>query len=481
MLTINLSTWKILATNSAARNTANFNYFFEEKLIKGGSKNQVRLILPAGEFNFDLLEIGRPEILLDGLEFKGAGIGKTIIKFSFNEHTGLLTQYLSNFTISDISIDGTQAKFEGGFWVRGNCTNGRVERLEIYNAHDVSCVISGPNTSYITVRDCQVYNQRNFDGNSKAMFLAGDAAQYVTFDNCHSFSKSKNGESFSVADHFDTDNALYVNYFNCIANGEGSRGGVGFWNEGEGEGLKSVSSYYGCTAYKTYGGLATTENAVAKAYGMNFVQCSQFGWTVWSKGNYPYGLLTLTGGFFKNCGSDLQNRKYGGIHIEGNTIINNCQFEDTPENCFNISFYRFSDFLPLDTYAQISECTFDKGVVVDCPYLNDGPAVKNISIENCLFKENAFFMAQGNPAKYIIKIRGNTFRELGLKLSNVRNIRIKENVFISTNQQLKPIEVIGSPSGTIEDNLFTGYASGIFVKEAEAGKHNLQVLYNDFE
>src|SRR5699024_11534813 len=59
-------------------------------------------------------------------------------------------------------------------------------------------------------------------------------------------------------------NARYIQYVNCVANGEGSVGGAGFWNEGQGSG-ETISSYYGCTTYKTHGGLAISQNSTARA------------------------------------------------------------------------------------------------------------------------------------------------------------------------------------------------------------------------
>jgi len=481
MKEININLWGVKPTNSSAENTRSFTYFFDKELTSSTTSNPLTLNFGSGTYAFDLLEIGRSYKTINNLHLKGVGIGKTILKFSGNEHTFLYLHHLTNFIVSDLSINGAGAKFEGGLWVRESCRHGIVERVEVYDAHDVSCVVSGPDTSHITIRDCTVYNQRNFTGNSKAMFLAGDTAEFVTFENCHTFSQSKDKKHNSVADHFDTDDAKYVNYLYCTANGEGSQGGVGFWNEGEGEGIKAISTYYGCTAYKTHGGLATSENSVVKAYGMNFIQCSAFGWTVWSKGLHPHSSLSLDGGYFKGCGSAVTNNRDGGIHVEANTHITNCIFEDTPDGCFNISFYKFGAALPPDTYTYITNCVFDKGVRITCPYLNDGPSIRNLTIQNSIFKPHAYFAALQNPLKYNIRISGCTFFDKGLVLENVNKIKILGNTFTCQSDEITPIERMGMVSGIVQDNLFSGYKDTYLIFNDSKSDQRMNVYFNDYE
>src|SRR5699024_12835266 len=107
--------------------------------------------------------------------------------------------------------------------------------------------------------------RRSSDLNAKAMFLAGENAEHITFENCKTLSRSKDGTKHSKADHFDSDNARYIQYVNCVANGEGSVGGAGFWNEVQGSG-ETISSYYGCTIYIKHRRLLISINSNIRAF-----------------------------------------------------------------------------------------------------------------------------------------------------------------------------------------------------------------------
>jgi hypothetical protein len=193
---------------------------------------------------------------INGIEFFGAGTDKTILKFTDNSsstqnHNYFSCAKLKNFKLSNFSIDGRDS-YVGALYIDGGCQDGVVERINVYDSGHVSIVVgnrTGLETQNILVRDCLVKGQRQWTADSKAMFLAGDKVKFVTFENCRTYSKKYYSEGYSVADHFDSDDAQFIKYINCTTNGEGSVNGYGFWNEGEGYG-KTSSSYYGCTAYK---------------------------------------------------------------------------------------------------------------------------------------------------------------------------------------------------------------------------------------
>src|SRR5699024_707430 len=251
--------WGIDTSNSPTQNTDIFNSNFNAT-FPNSNKDKYRLYLQPGTYDFDLLRFGVSSTTLHGLQFIGSGIGRTTIKFSNNSHTFFLVRQLKDFLISDISIDGSNAIFEGGIWVKNKCENGILERIEVYDANTVSCVVTGNNTSNILGRGRQAHKQRPWRKDARAMFLAGANAERITFENCNTLSRSKDGTKHSKSDHFDSDNARYIQYVNCVANGEGSVAGAGIWNEGQGSG-ETIAADYGCTTYKTHGGLAISQNS----------------------------------------------------------------------------------------------------------------------------------------------------------------------------------------------------------------------------
>src|SRR5699024_12541824 len=86
--------------------------------VRNSNEDKYRLYLQSGTYDFDLLRFGVSSSTLHGLQFIGSGIGRTTIKFSNNSNAFFLVRQLKDFLISDISIDGSNAIFEGGIWVK---------------------------------------------------------------------------------------------------------------------------------------------------------------------------------------------------------------------------------------------------------------------------------------------------------------------------------------------------------------------------
>src|SRR5699024_12612214 len=95
------------------------------------------------------------------------------------------------------------------------------------------------------------------------------------------------------------------------------------------------------------------------AFNMTFIESSSSGWTVWTLGGQSKGYLLLNDGLFKRYGGTATNFRSGGIHIERNTIINNCRFIDIPSGSFNIYSYSPGDVLYNDNYSIILYFFFD--------------------------------------------------------------------------------------------------------------------------
>lgn len=346
-------------------------------------ENGQTLYLPNGTYEFNMIYLrGKDNVELYG-EVDANGNLMTTIRFipvtqtpgeeQFNQHTFLKLDESDSFNIHDLIFDGREAVYEGGVMSENkDATNGILKNLEIRDAFNVSCVIGGLGTQNVTVEDCTVYGQRGWSGDAKAMFLAGDFAEDITFKNCKTYSKSYYNPTtdYSPADHFDSDNGRNIEYHNCVADGTGTpdtRRGVGFWNEAynENEYHETSSVYYDCTAIKTDGGLAGTENSDVVAHNFTFIECSYTGWAAWARccGNFE-----LYDSLFDGCASiDGHGEKRGGIAIEGAPYekfikIKRNRFINTPiddPNYDNISLYspQFNNGV-----IEIIDNTFDDNV-----------------------------------------------------------------------------------------------------------------------
>lgn len=310
--------WGISTENYLRQDSCNSNDLAIQNscIFNNNIDNGQELYLPAGTYLFNRIEFKD----VDNVEFYGES--NTIIKFNNKNHNVFEINNADNFNIHDLIIDGSNTEPDGGIWATGGATNGVLKNLEIRDAFNVSCVIGGHGTHDVTVEDCTVYGQRGWSGNAKAMFLAGDFAEEITFKNCKTYSKSyyKPSTDYSPADHFDSDNGRNIEYHNCIADGTGTpntRRGVGFWNEAynDHEYHETSSTYYNCTAIKTDGGLAGTENSDVVAHNFTFIECSYTGWAVWARG---LGNFELYDSLFDGCFSiGPYGIKRGGFIIEG--------------------------------------------------------------------------------------------------------------------------------------------------------------------
>lgn len=321
--------WGISSDNSAESNSLKFN-----TNIESGQK----LYLPTGIYLFGYMAIfGKRDI-----EFFGGG--DTEIKFC-GGHSYLGIANSRRFAIYDLIFDGSKSDFEGGVWVEDGNVNGLLKNLSVYDAHSVSCVIGNRskfNPTYdIFVEDCDVFGQRNWDGNAKAMFLAGGYSYNVTFDNCRTHSLSPRTGLYSPADHFDTDNADAI-YLGCVAdgrayNGDGRRG-VGFWNEAGGPNSpdhETHSIYRNCVTIETRGGLGVGENSTVVAHNFVFSNSSKMGWAVWSLGNKAKTELhnSLFDGSYSKRGY-----QEGGVQVRSGTVLlKNNEFKNM--GGYNVSLY----------------------------------------------------------------------------------------------------------------------------------------------
>lgn len=496
------------ATNraNAASNTAIINELVSTVFNSGNySLEALTLKLPTGIYHFNHLDI-TPNVLVNGLQFIGEGKQNTIIKIH-QASTGVINgafhvSNLHNFVIKDFTIENeisdNNGSREGGIYLldrrgTGNTDfglqDGLLENIEIINAREVSCVLIGDKTSNITVRNCVIRGQREWNvSTSKAMFLAGEEASFITFENCRTYS-TYDGFS-SPADHYDSDNATNISYINCVADGTGSTGGVGFWNEcNEADG--QTSSYYlNCTTIQTWGGLGVTENSTVNAVNMHFLNsCDNSikgGWTVWT--NKINGTisphLTLNGAILEydqnqrpiNIIADSTSFKYGGIHLETGATISNCRFINMPTGTYNISFFSANlDGSDLeDRIANINNCEFDKGIhYAGNPIPNMGTTVGSLKIHNNIFKNSSKIWLNKETAESItdIDIANNIFRGGSIAMdAHITWIKIKDNSFIGKNVSntaaiSRNYDYAYNIKGVIEGNYITGYTFGVWANK----------------
>ncbi len=402
---INIKTqWGIIEKDNCAQNTCAlqnscaFLSNFED--LNGPAE----LYLPVGTYEFNTIFFTDK----DDIEFYGDtnanGEPTTIIKFKALDggegmwcedqgsnkewhrgHVYLEIRNADNFNIHNLAFDGKNGGFhEGGVQAHNGSINGTLKNLTVYDAANVSLVVGGTSKTnpahHVDVEDCTVYGQREWSGRSKAMILAGGYGYNITFKNCGTYSVSPyNSDYYSPADHYDTDNATNVEYHNCTADGTGydeeedGRQGVGFWNEAGGSTPVSddhvtSSTYYGCIAIKTAGGLGVAENSSVKAYNFYFDECSAFGWTAWSRSDQS--TLEIYNSTFDKCysqGDPAEGHSpylEGGVHFEnGDGVVEDCTFINTPdipnEDEFNVSFFTGAEgsFVTV----TLENNTFDRG------------------------------------------------------------------------------------------------------------------------
>src|SRR5699024_9794449 len=114
------------------------------------------------------------------------------------------------------------------------------------------------------------------------------------------------------------------------------------------------------------------------------------------------------------------------------------------------------------------------------PGLNDGPTVRNFSIENCVFKPNADFNVGSNARKYRIIVKGCGFENTGINIKNVTNIRLLNNTFYNTQGGSTPaIKTIDNVSGLGQSNVFSCYSSSNVIHSSGL-PHQLQMDHNLF-
>lgn len=362
---IDITSWGISESNSAVSNSKDFN----DNIASGQT-----LYLPEGTYKFNMLYISGK----NNVEFYGDP--NTIIKFKDTDpqnNQALQIKNADNFNVHDLKFDGREAINQGGVWVFENSTNGILKNLEIRDAAHLSCVIEGQGTQNVTVEDCIVYGQRMWDiTKSKAMILAGGYAEYITFKNCKTYSKSyyNPNTDYSPADHFDSDNGRNIEYHNCVADGTGTpntRRGVGFWNEAGGENSEdheTSSTYYTCTAIKTGGGLAASENSDVEAHNFTFDHCSSDGWTAWARccGNFE-----LYDSLFDGCDSiGPSGIRRGGFVIEGAPSgkfikFKRNKFINTPEGPPHYDNINLYSNVELVGDIEIIDNTFDDNVTAN--------------------------------------------------------------------------------------------------------------------
>lgn len=429
MATIDLTTWGISENNTALDNTCIWLDNYPSNVSNGDT-----LCLSKGIYPFNMIYMrNRDDVIFHG-DADDNGDPITVIKFEaitgkvkdchcenvdpcpegsvqWNPiQTFLRTGNMSGFELRDLAFDGRKAEKHGGIWIEAGSHNSLLNNIHVRDPFNAGITVGSQsntnpgNVSNITVEDCNVYGQRNWNGDAKAMFLAGGYADGVTFKICKTYSKSyyKPDTDYSPADHFDSDNGRNIEYHNCVADGEGSSGGVGFWNEaGPQEDHYSSSTYYNCTAFKTNGGLGSAENSDVKAFNFTFKECSGGGWAAWARccGNFE-----LYDSLFDGCASiGPHGIKRGGFTIEGapsgkfikfkrNTFIN------TPEgspNYDNINLYSNEAHTG---EIEIIDNTFDDNVTAN----RDSIAENTVSVHWNIFNgSDSDLLKHENDTNYI--------------------------------------------------------------------------------
>lgn len=479
---VNLEDWSSFTTLSstgliegddvqnASLNTSRFNEFISVVLDNPNYElSSLKLKLPSGIFYFHTLDIA-PLSQIEGIQLVGEGRQNTIIKIKQEvngSNGGLHISNLKNFVISDFTIENIDGN-EGGLHINNREDNnvytseGLVENVEIIEANNLSCVVEGENVSYIQVKNCIVRNQKVWNGSeSKAMFLAGEGAEFVTFESCQTFSSLR-------ADHYDTDNAQFVKYINCTADGTGSSRGVGFWNEGEGTDDETSSFYTNCTTINTWGGLGVTEKSLVVAQNMHFINSAGDGWTIISQRSDD-SYLSLDGIIIDNVGIDSEAKnmisgyRKGGIHIESPIQVTNCVFIGMPEQTSDISFYTTSSGSNIEERTIISNCEFERGILYRDDELDDEYVMGHITITNNIFPRNASITLAGWCEKVHFDINDNTFVNLGVSINaHVEYFNLSDNKFIKYGGYSEEAIITSSrldfvQSGSITSNFFEGY------------------------
>lgn len=406
-MTINIKTeWGIVENNGDDKDVALQNTCIWLDNYPSNVSNGNTLYLPEGIYPFNMIYMrNRDNVIFQG-DIDNNGDPITVIKFiaiggGNIEHCGrspnwpgntafLRTGNMSGFEIRDLAFDGSHKNIEshGGIWIEAGSHNSLLNNIHVRDPFNAGITVGSQsnttpgNVSGITVEDCKVYGQRNWDVNTaKAMFIAGGYAENIIFKNCKTFSKSyyNPNTEYSPADHFDSDNGRNIEYHNCVADGSGTvnndqnRKGVGFWNEaGPQQDHETSSTYHDCKAIKTGGGLGSVENSDVIAHNFNFDDCSSDGWAAWARccGNFE-----LYDSLFDGCASIGQwGIKRGGFTIEGAPKGKSIKFKrnkfiNTPEGLphyDNINLFSGdTEPEPHDGDIEIIDNTFDDNVTAN--------------------------------------------------------------------------------------------------------------------
>lgn len=386
-----IRTWGISTANGPMDNTCAFlsNY-------KNVSSNTT-LHLPAGTYKFNMIYMGES---LNNITFHGDTDNNdeptTIIKFEglsggkakwcgsedvdteWNRRFAFLrVSSLDGFTIRDIEFTSVYDendlnklvyKDTGYIWLEKGSKNGTLQNLRVYDSGRAGIIVGtqqdiASSVENITVEDCLVKGQRVWEQGTKASLIAAGRSDNITFTNCIADANSQYGNYTSPANLIGNDNATNVEFWNCQAIGNDNTPGstVGFWAEGPDN---PTTELHNCTFTKTDGGVGALEHIgmVTKVYDCYFNDCSAHGWAAWTRN----GLLEIYDSTFDKCSSSGPWRK-GGVVAEGNIIVDNCEFINTPEfneeggTNLNISFYTPDE--ENDPYTMnIKNNTFDRGV-----------------------------------------------------------------------------------------------------------------------